>query len=290
MNFWFHNFSHCPQRAVDLKTAYDTDLTHISQWIQTFMRIITVNTNGIRSAQRKGFFEWLVKQNADVVCIQETKAQIDQLDEKFFPEPFHCFYHDAEKKGYSGVALYCKTKPDKIIVGLGIEDIDREGRFIEARFGNLSVISLYLPSGSSGEERQNFKFSVLQRFKIYLDSISENGRDIIICGDWNIAHKAIDLKNWRGNQKNSGFLPKERAWLDDVFAEEKWFDAFRLVNSEPEQYTWWSNRGQAWAKNVGWRIDYQIISASLQSKVKSASIYKEERFSDHAPLIIDYDD
>ncbi|MDD2864803.1 MAG: exodeoxyribonuclease III, partial [Methylococcales bacterium] len=179
---------------------------------------------------------------------------------------------------------------DEIIVGLGIDDIDNEGRFIEARFGNLSVISLYLPSGSSGEERQNFKFSVLERFKIYLDSIAENGRDTIICGDWNIAHKEIDLKNWRGNQKNSGFLPEERAWLDSVFANEKWIDAFRIINQEAEQYTWWSNRGQAWAKNVGWRIDYQIISKSLQNKVKATSIYKEERFSDHAPLIIDYND
>lgn len=255
------------------------------------MRIITVNTNGIRSAERKGFFAWLSEQNADVVCIQETKAQLSQLDtELFCPAPFHCFYHDAEKKGYSGVALYCKVEPDEIIYGLGIEDIDREGRFIEARFGNLSVISLYLPSGSSGEERQTFKFSVLERFAEYLKTCATNGRDTIICGDWNIAHKAIDLKNWRGNQKNSGFLPEERAWLDDVFADEKWFDAFRLVNQDAEQYTWWSNRGQSWAKNVGWRIDYQIISASLQHKVKAATIYKDERFSDHAPLIIDYND
>ncbi len=280
-----------PQRAVDIKNAYFTDLTHKSQWIQTFMRIITVNTNGIRSAERKGFFAWLSEQNADVVCIQETKAQVDQLDaELFYPASHNCFYHDAEKKGYSGVALYCKKKPDEIIYGLGIEDIDREGRFIEARFGNLSVISLYLPSGSSGEERQNFKFSVLERFKIYLDDIAHNGRDTIICGDWNIAHKEIDLKNWRGNKKNSGFLPEERAWLDTIFEDEKWFDAFRLVNQEADQYTWWSNRGQAWENNVGWRIDYQIISASLQNKVHATSIYKDERFSDHAPLIIDYNE
>jgi exodeoxyribonuclease-3 len=277
------------KRAVDLKAANDTVLTHKSQWIQTFMRIITLNANSIRNAAKKDFFNWLTQQNADVVCIQETRAQISQLDETFFPQPFHCFYHDAQKKGYSGVALYCREKPDEVIVGLGIEDIDNEGRFIEARFGNLSVISLYLPSGSSGEERQNFKFSVLEHFKTYLDSIQNNGRDTIICGDWNIAHKEIDLKNWRGNKKNSGFLPEERAWLDNVFAGEKWFDAFRLVNQETDQYTWWSNRGQAWAKNVGWRIDYQIISASLKDKVKAVSIYKEQRFSDHAPLLIDYD-
>ncbi|MGB4498635.1 MAG: exodeoxyribonuclease III [Methylococcaceae bacterium] len=252
------------------------------------MRIITFNANGIRAAERKGFFDWLEQQNADVVCIQETKAQIDQLDEKFFPTPFHCFYHDAQKKGYSGVAIYSEIKPDKIIHGLGIEDIDNEGRFIEIQFDNLSVISLYLPSGSSGEERQNFKFSVLERFKTYLDGIVENGRDTIICGDWNIAHKEIDLKNWRGNKKNSGFLPEERAWLDTVFENEKWCDAFRLVNQNSDEYTWWSNRGQAWTKNVGWRIDYQIISTSLKNRVKSTHIYKEQRFSDHAPLIIDY--
>ena len=252
------------------------------------MRIITANTNGIRSAQRKGFFEWIASQNADVVCIQETKAQISQLDDSFFPAPFHCYYHDAEKKGYSGVALYCKIKPDEIITGMGIHDFDREGRFIEARIGNLSVISLYLPSGSSGEERQNFKFWTLEQLKHYLESIENNGRETIICGDWNIAHKEIDLKNWRGNQKNSGFLPEERAWLDSIFAQEKWFDAFRLKNQEAQQYTWWSNRGQAWEKNVGWRIDYQIVSASLKDKIDKVSIYKDERFSDHAPLIIDY--
>ena len=252
------------------------------------MRIITLNANSIRNAAKKGFFDWLEVQNADIVCIQETRAQISQLDDTFFPSPFHCFYHDAQKKGYSGVAIYCKVKPDEVIYGLGIANIDSEGRFIEARFGNLSVISLYLPSGSSGEERQNFKFYVLQCFKTYLDSIQDNGRDIVICGDWNIAHKEIDLKNWRGNKKNSGFLPEERAWLDGIFAEEKWVDAFRLINQEAEQYTWWSNRGQAWTKNVGWRIDYQIISASLKNKVKFVDIYKTDRFSDHAPLIIDY--
>lgn len=278
------------KRAVNLKTAYHTGLTHKSQWIQTFMRIITLNANSIRNAAKKGFFDWLAQQNADVVCIQETRAQISQLDNSFFPAPFHCFYHDAQKKGYSGVAIYCKNKPDEIINGLGFEEIDREGRFIEARLGNLSVISLYLPSGSSGQERQNFKFSVLEQFKTYLDSVAESGRDIIICGDWNIAHKEIDLKNWRSNQKNSGFLPEERAWLDNVFANERWFDAFRLINQEPEQYTWWSNRGQAWAKNVGWRIDYQIITASLKNRVKTAQIYTEQRFSDHAPLTIDYSD
>lgn len=254
------------------------------------MRIITLNANGIRAAERKGFFTWLAAQNADVVCIQETKAQLHQLsDDCFYPKDYQCFYHDAEKKGYSGVALYCKKAPDEVLTGLGWQDVDSEGRWLEARFGQLSVVSLYLPSGSSGEERQGFKFSVLERLLPYLQQRATEQRDVIICGDWNIAHKAIDLKNWRGNQKNSGFLPEERAWLSALFADEQWYDAFRLVNGEAEQYTWWSNRGQAWANNVGWRIDYQVISASLRDKVLTAQIYKDQRFSDHAPLIMDYD-
>jgi len=254
------------------------------------MRIITFNANGIRAAERKGFFNWLEQQNADIVCIQETKAQEHQLSaDVFCPTGYHCYYHDAIKKGYSGVALYSKKEPDTLIKGIGWDDVDAEGRFIEAQFGNLSVISLYLPSGSSSEERQAIKFKFLDRFMPWLEQASQNGRDYIICGDWNIAHKEIDLKNWKANQKNSGFLPEERAWMDQLFAENKWYDAFRLVNLDADQYTWWSNRGQAWAKNVGWRIDYQIISASLKDKVLSASIYKDERFSDHAPLIMDYD-
>lgn len=254
------------------------------------MRIITLNANGIRSAERKGFFAWMQQQNAEIICIQETKAQLHQLNsDPFCPINYHCFYHDAKKKGYSGVAIYCKKQPDKIISGIGWKDVDAEGRFIEAQFGNLSVISLYMPSGSSGEVRQAFKFHFMEKFAPYLHECSQNGRYYIICGDWNIAHKEIDLKNWRGNKKNSGFLPEERAWLDQLLTEEHWLDAFRLVNQNPDQYTWWSNRGQSWAKNVGWRIDYQIISPALKDKVLAASIYKDERFSDHAPLIMDYD-
>ncbi len=253
------------------------------------MRIISFNANGIRSAGRKGFFNWLQQQQADAVCIQETKAQENQLQaDVFWPSNYHCYYHDAQKKGYSGVAIYCRKSPDKLIKGIGWEDMDNEGRFIEAQFGKLSLISLYLPSGSSSEQRQAVKFDFLDRFMPYLQQCAQTSRDYIICGDWNIAHKKIDIKNWRGNQKNSGFLPEERAWMDQLF-EHDWVDAFRVVNQQAEQYTWWSNRGQAWAKNVGWRIDYQVISAHLKDKVKAASIYKEERFSDHAPLIIDYD-
>ncbi|MBS3953485.1 MAG: exodeoxyribonuclease III [Methylomicrobium sp.] len=253
------------------------------------MRVITFNANGIRSAERKGFFNWLVQQNADVVCLQETKAQIHQLTQPAFcPDGYHCYYHDAEKKGYSGVAIYSKAEPQKVISGIGWPDVDKEGRFFEIQFKHLSIISLYLPSGTSGEHRQSFKYQFLDRFLIYLNALDQSTRDYIICGDWNIAHHKIDLKNWRSNQKNSGFLPEERAWMDTLFADQQWLDAFRLLNKNPEEYTWWSNRGQAWAKNVGWRIDYQIISGNLAGKTVSTSIYKEEKFSDHAPLIMDY--
>jgi exodeoxyribonuclease-3 len=254
------------------------------------MRIITLNVNGIRSAARKGFFAWLALQNADVVCLQETKAQFSQIEDPlYWPKGFHCHYLDAEKKGYSGVALYSRVRPDEICQGLGWPDMDAEGRYLEARFGKLSVVSLYLPSGSSSEQRQTVKFSFLDRFMPFLNECAQSDRDMILCGDWNIAHKNIDLKNWRSNQKNSGFLPEERAWLDSLFGTGSWVDAFRVVNQEAEQYTWWSNRGQAWAKNVGWRIDHQIVSSSLKDRIRAASIYKDERFSDHAALTIDYD-
>jgi exodeoxyribonuclease-3 len=254
------------------------------------MRIITLNVNGVRSAARKGFFDWLPHQNADLVCLQETKVQITQLeDETYWPRDYCCYYLDAAKKGYSGVAIYARKEPDEVIPGLGWPDLDAEGRYLEARFGDLSVVSLYIPSGSSSAERQAVKFDFLERFLPFLEQCARSGRDYIFCGDWNIAHKPIDLKNWRANQKNSGFLPEERAWLDQVFETLGWVDAFRVVNQEPEQYTWWSNRGQAWAKNVGWRIDYQVTSPRLRPAIRSAFIYKDQRFSDHAPLIIDYD-
>lgn len=254
------------------------------------MRIITANTNGIRAAARKGFFDWLPQQDADVVCIQETKAQVHQLEDPMFhPKDMHCYYHDAEKKGYSGVALYCKHKPDDVIVGMGFEEYDSEGRYIEAQFGNLSVISLYLPSGSAKEERQEFKYRMMDFFMEKMKEMKATGRDYVICGDWNIAHKNEDIKNWKGNKKNSGFLPEERAWLDTLFDDVGFVDAFREIEQEEHTYTWWSNRGQAYANNTGWRIDYHILSPSLKGTVQSSSVYKTERFSDHAPLIIDYD-
>jgi exodeoxyribonuclease-3 len=235
-------------------------------------------------------YPWLRKQKADVVCIQETKAQRHQLDDEVInPRGFYAYFHDAEKKGYSGVALYCKHEPDDVIEGVGWPEFDAEGRFLRADFGKLSVISLYLPSGTSGDQRQNLKFEVLEYFNDLLKSMRRQKREFIICGDWNIAHRKIDLKNWRGNQKHSGFLPEERAWMDNLFGPLGYVDAFRVVNQKEDQYTWWSNRGQAWAKNVGWRIDYQVTTPGLKDSVMRASIYKDERFSDHAPLTIDYD-
>jgi exodeoxyribonuclease-3 len=254
------------------------------------MRIITLNCNGVRSAAGKGLYQWLPSQGADVVCLQETKAQEHQLgDVCFRPGGYHCAYFDAVRPGYSGVAIYSKRKPDRVIKGFGVKEFDREGRYIEFQFGRLSVVSLYLPSGSAGPERQASKYRFLDAFLPYLRKLGRRDRDYVLCGDVNIAHREIDLKNWRSNQKNSGFLPEERAWLDRVFGELKWVDAFREVDQRPEQYTWWSNRGQARAKNVGWRIDYQIASRSLAGRARKASIYRDSWFSDHAPLTMDYE-
>jgi exodeoxyribonuclease-3 len=254
------------------------------------MQIITLNLNGVRAAAKKGFFEWLAAQSADIVCVQELKAQLPDLSgDMLSPDSYHGYFHCAAQKGYSGVGIYCRKQPDNVIEGVGIPEIDAEGRFIQADFGNLSIISLYLPSGSSGEHRQVAKFFFMEKFFPVLKTLMASGREIILCGDWNIAHKEIDLKNWRSNQKNSGFLPEERAWLTNVLDDIGFVDVFRQLNPEPDQYTWWSNRGQAWAKNVGWRIDYQLATPAIAQKARSASIFKTERFSDHAPLIIDYD-
>lgn len=254
------------------------------------MRVITCNTNGIRSAERKGFFPWLETQNADVVCIQETKAQIHQLDrEVFAPRGYHCFYNDAERPGYSGTALFSQTKPKKITTRLGWEPMDSQGRYLQADFKGLSVISLYVPSGSSGDEAQARKEVFMVEFFEHLKTLRRKRREFIICADWNICHREIDLKNWRGNQKNSGFLPHERAWLDRVFDELGWVDVFRRLDPRPDQYTWWSNRGQAWSKNVGWRLDYMLTTPKIAQLAQFTSIYKDERFSDHAPLIMDFD-
>ena len=256
------------------------------------LRIISVNLNGIRSAVNKGFLDWLAQQSADFVCMQELKAQSADLSPAMCaPSGLQGWFHHAEKKGYSGVGIYSRHAPDRVIKGLGIADIDAEGRFVQLDFGKLSVVSLYLPSGSSSEERLQIKFSFMERFLPHMAALYASGQEVVVCGDWNIAHREIDLKNWKSNQKNSGFLPAERAWLSRLFDEQGWVDVYRRLHPEATDdcYTWWSNRGQAWAKNVGWRLDYQIATPGLAAAAHKAAVYKHERFSDHAPLTIDYD-
>jgi exodeoxyribonuclease III len=254
------------------------------------IKVISINLNGIRSASRKGFFDWLAAQQADVICMQELRAQqSDMQDELFSPAGYTGHFHFAEKKGYSGVGIYTRHQPRTVKTGLGWDMADQEGRYVAVDLGGLWVASLYLPSGTSGDLRQAAKFEFLERYAAELEKIRGSGSEYIICGDWNIAHKQIDLKNWRANQTHSGFLPEERAWMDSLFGDRGFVDAFRTVNQEPEQYTWWSNRGRAWEKNVGWRIDYQVVTPGLKSSIKSARIYRDQRFSDHAPLTIEYD-
>ncbi len=265
------------------------------------MRIISINVNGIRSAVKKGLMTWLARQHADVICVQELKAQEEDLSDEHLAvvhnERFlKGIFYPALKKGYSGVGIYSASTPTRIARGIGVAEFDDEGRVMRADFDGaktpLSVVSVYLPSGSASEERQASKFRFLDVFypvmRQWFDEHRKTGREFIICGDWNIAHKEIDLKNWRGNLKNSGFLPEERKWLGDLFDEMGWIDVFRKLNPNPDQYTWWSNRGQARAKNVGWRIDYQIATPGVAAIASQASIYKDTWFSDHAPLTIDY--
>ncbi len=253
------------------------------------MKIITVNVNGIRAAKQKGFFDWLINENADIVCLQEIKAQKDQLSKDFYPENYHCYYHSAQKKGYSGTAIFSKIKPKRVNKHSPWVDMNLEGRFIQADFASFSVVSIYIHSGSSKQERQDLKMEFLtQRFLPYLKEIKQSKQKIILCGDINIVHKRRDIKNFNNNKNRSGCLPEERAYLDTLFDEVGFIDGFRVVNNQDGQYTWWSNFGQAWANNTGWRIDYQILSPSLEGTVKTAYIYKKRRFSDHAPLIMQY--
>ncbi len=265
------------------------------------LRIVTLNLNGIRSAAAKGLFDWLPQLDANIICVQELKAQAADLSAPLLaPDGLAGRFHHAEKKGYSGVGLYHGGQaPQRVVEGLGIAEFDAEGRYLQADFatteGPLSVVSLYLPSGSSSAERQQAKFRFMEQFWPQLQGLARDaerdGRAVVLCGDWNIAHREIDLKNWKSNQKNSGFLPEERAWLGRVFAELGWVDVYRRLYPEAggEGYTWWSNRGQAWAKNVGWRIDYQIATPAFAARARQAAVYKERRFSDHAPLVVDYD-
>lgn len=259
------------------------------------LRIITVNLNGIRSAHNKGFFDWLAQQDADIVCLQELKAQEDDLSPLMHnPPSYQGYFHCAEKRGYSGVGIYSRHAAVAITRGMGVAEFDAEGRYIQIDLdlpsGPLSVIALYLPSGSSSDERQQAKFRFLAAFLPNLAALRASGREVIVCADWNIAHQEIDLKNWRSNQKNSGFLPEERAWMSQLLKAQGWVDTYRRLHPDAtsECYTWWSNRGQAWANNVGWRLDYQLATPGIAATAASASVYKAQRFSDHAPLSIDY--
>jgi len=259
------------------------------------VKLINCNVNGIRSATRKGFWEWFAAQDADVLCLQEIKAQEGQIPTEALPSDYHHYFHFAERPGYSGVALYSRREPDAVHTGLGAvdtesdwRDMDAEGRFIMADFGKLSVISSYFPSGSSSPTRQAVKMGFLERFLPLMQRLKAEGRELIVCGDMNIAYQRIDLKNWRGNQKNSGFLPEERGWMSN-WLDIGFVDVFRQLNPESETYSWWSNRGSARDKDVGWRIDYHICTEGVAASASSACIVdRSHRFSDHAPLIADF--
>ncbi len=257
--------------------------------LTVMFRVVTLNVNGLRSAASKGLMQWLGSTEADVICLQEVKAhEADLPDALRAPVPWHAAFHTAQAKGYSGTAIYSRKRPRRFTVGFGDAEFDGEGRYVEAEYAQLSVISVYFPSGSSSPQRQEAKFRFLDAFFPHLERLRSSGREVIVCGDVNIAHREIDLRNWRANQKNSGFLPEERSWLSRVFDEQGWVDVFRRVDDRPDQYTWWSNRGRAWDNNVGWRIDYQIATPGIAARAKRVEIFTRRRFSDHAPLIIDY--
>ncbi len=258
-------------------------------------RLVTLNLNGIRSAASKGFLDWAAQAGADCMGVQEVKAQAADLADRFETVAgMPGYFHFAEKKGYSGVGLYSRKRPSSVVVGLGDAFFDAEGRYVEARYDTpkrkLSIISCYFPSGSSGEERQAAKFRFLDVVYPHLQALQAE-REFILVGDVNIAHQEKDLKNWRSNQKNSGFLPEERAWMTQLLTDGGLVDVYRRLEPDATDtcYTWWSNRGQAYANNVGWRLDYHLATPALAAKAKAVSIYTDQKFSDHAPLVIDYD-
>ncbi len=250
-------------------------------------RIISYNVNGIRAALTKGFDTWIDETKADVICLQEIKANPDQLDLSIFEKRgYHHFWYPARKKGYSGVAILSKEKPDNIVYGTGIKESDDEGRVIRADFGDVSVLSIYAPSGSSGDERQDFKMLWLASFQKYLNKLKKERPNLILAGDFNICHKAIDIHNPVSNANSSGFLPEERAWMDQ-FLEQGYVDSFRHFNKEPHQYTWWSFRANSRNKNLGWRIDYQFATSSLEKQLKRSVLLPEARHSDHCPVLLE---
>jgi exodeoxyribonuclease-3 len=256
-------------------------------------RIVTLNLNGIRSAVDKGFVAWADSVGADCMGVQEVKAQAADVAGRFDRlAGMEAHYHFAERRGYSGVGVCTRRPPSAVVSGFGCSEFDAEGRYVEVRWDTprrrFSVISAYFPSGSSGEERQAAKYRFLARILPHLMKLKQE-REFVLVGDINIAHQEIDLKNWRGNRRNSGCLPEERAWMTDLLQRGGLVDVFRTLNAKPDQYTWWSNRGQARAKNVGWRIDYHLATPGIAAKARREHIFLERRFSDHAPVVIDYD-
>jgi len=254
------------------------------------MRIITCNVNGLRSAAGKGFMTWAQRQKPDVLCLQEIKAQeADLAPSLLAPRGLHAFFHPAEKRGYSGVAIYARKEPDNVTLGLGVKDIDAQGRFLQADFGELSVISLYMPSGTMGDAAQARKYVFMDKFMPRLEQMRACGREFVHCGDWNIAHKEIDVKNWKSNRKTTGFLPEEREWLTRVFEQHGFVDVFRALDPSPDRFTWWVQWANARSRNIGWRIDYQIATPGIAKLARKATIYTAKVFSDHAPVVVDYD-
>jgi exodeoxyribonuclease III len=255
------------------------------------MRVITLNLNGIRSAANKGLVPWLAQCGADFVCVQEVKAQAMVLTEELArPAGYTGHFHFAQKPGYSGCAVFTRHTPAYTQQGFGSAEFDAEGRYVQLDMGNLSLISVYFPSGTSGQERQQAKFRFLAEFAPHMDALKASGRDVLVCGDVNIAHKEIDLRNWKSNQKNSGFLPEERAWVTHLLDERGWIDVHRtLIGPEAVSYTWWSQRGAAYEKDVGWRLDYHFATPRIAATAKTAQVIKTPKLSDHAPLVVDYD-
>ena len=258
-------------------------------------KLTSLNLNGIRSAATKGVETWLEAHAPDCICVQEIKAQQSDLAGRFEQlAGMRGHFHLAEKKGYAGVGIYTRHTPSDVITGFGMAEFDAEGRYVEARFDTprrkFSVISCYFPSGSSGPERQQAKFRFLDGFYPVLQRLKAE-REFILCGDVNIAHQEIDLKNWKSNQKNSGFLPEERAWMTRVLTDGGLVDVYRRLQPDATDaaYTWWSNRGQAYAKNVGWRLDYHLATPAVADKARREAIYKDQKFSDHAPITVEYE-